>query len=83
MLQNLTASYVRYLVKDLYPYVSARDGFNVFETEIRTLNYIDMEYKGDIFDRINFNKIFNSNRVKGIIGNSTKEFIPFRIVYTY
>lgn len=54
------------------------------QQENKSFKYIDMEYKGDIFDRINFNKIFNNNRVKDIIRNSsTKEFIPFRVVYTY
>lgn len=50
----------------------------------KSFKYIELEYKGGIFDRINFNKIFNNNRVKEIIRNlSTKELILFRVVYTY
>lgn len=46
--------------------------------------YITMEYRGKISDRINFNHIFNSNVVRTAVERfSTRDFIPFKVVYTY
>lgn len=42
-----------------------------------------MEYKGKIFNRINFKHIFNSNIVRAMISRfSKKDSIPFKVVYT-